>query len=96
MFATAPSRAETLKSLPDGIRSARLRSAADAVPPTKPSWTTVVSHPAWEVVRPHIARSWGVTALAENQSDIPNNSEKASNVSTRQRVEYVSADIVKN
>jgi hypothetical protein len=67
-----------------------------AVPQTNPSCTMVVSQPAWAVVSPQIERSWGVTALAENQSDIPNNSEKASNVSTRQRVEYKSAGTVKN
>jgi hypothetical protein len=47
-------------------------------------------------VRPQIDRSCGVTALAENHKDIPNNSAKPSNARTRQRVEYVSADIVKN
>jgi len=65
------------------------------VPKTNPSWTIVVSHPASAVVSPQIDRSCGVTALAENQSDIPNNSAIPSNVSTRQRVDCKSADIVK-
>src|SRR3954447_17723451 len=95
-LAIEPRNAETLKSRPAGTRSARFSRAAIAVPQTKPSWTMVVSQPAWAVVRPQMERSCGVTALAENHSDIPNNSEKASNVSTRQRVEYKSADIVKN
>jgi hypothetical protein len=56
----------------------------------------VVSQAASGTVRPQIDRSCGVTALAENQSDIPNNSAKPSNARTRQRVEYVSCDIVKN
>jgi len=37
-----------------------------------------------------------VTALAENQSDIPSSSAKPSNASTRQRVELVSVDIATN
>jgi hypothetical protein len=73
-----------------------LSTAAMAVPQTNPSWTMVVSQAASAVVSPQIARNCGVTALAENQSDIPSNSAKPSNVSTRQRVEYVSGDIVKN
>jgi hypothetical protein len=56
----------------------------------------VVSQAASTGVSPQIERSCGVTALAENQRDIPNNSAKPSNASTRQRVEYVSGDIVKN
>ena len=55
----------------------------------------VVSHPASAALRPHIWRNTGVTALAENHNDIPNNSAKPSNVRTRQRVEYRSAAIVK-
>lgn len=95
-FQIEPRSAEALKRRPAGTRSARFSRAAIAVPQTNPNWTMVVSQPACAVVRPQIDRSWGVTALAENHSDIPNNSEKASNVSTRQRVEYKSADIVKN
>ena len=95
-FTAAPSSAQTLKNLPAAMRSARLRTAATAVPQTKPNWTIVVSQPASDVVRPQINRSCGVTALAENHKDMPNNSAKPSNASTRQRVEYVSADIVKN
>ena len=56
----------------------------------------VVSQPASEVVGPQIERNCSVTALAENHSDIPNNSAKPSNASTRQRVEYVSGDFGKN
>ena len=56
----------------------------------------VVSQAASAVVSPQICCSCGVTALAENQSDIPSNSARPSNASTRQRVEYVSANIVKN
>ena len=76
--------------------SARFRIAATAVPQTKPNWTLVVSQPASTAESPQIDRSWGVTALAENHSDIPNNSAKPSNVSTRQRVDCRSADIQKN
>ena len=58
--------------------------------------TIVVSQAASDVVRPQMPLSWGVTALAANHNDMPNNSAIPSNARTRQRVEYVSADIVKN
>src|SRR5438046_8945419 len=65
-FAKAPNRAEMLKSRPAGITSARFRTAATAVPQTKPSWTIVVNQPASALVRPQIERSWGVPAVAEH------------------------------
>ena len=60
--------------------------AATAVPQTNPNWTIVVNHAASDVVSPQIERNCGVTALAENHSDIPSNSAKPSNARTRQRV----------
>ena len=62
--------------------SARLRNAATAVPATKPSCTTVVSHPACPSPSPHWAASSGESALAVNQSDMPMSSARE----TRTRV----------
>ena len=49
------------------------------------SWARVPALTPSAVVSPQICRSCGVTALAENQSDIPSSSAIPSNASTRQR-----------
>ena len=48
-----------------------------AVPPTKPSWTAVVSQPAWLALRPQRRWSSGETALAVNHRDMPKSSAEA-------------------
>ena len=63
-LAAAPRKAAALNNLAEGMRSGRLSTAANAVPQTNPSWTTVVSQAPSEVVSPQMALSWGVTALA--------------------------------
>src|SRR5512132_2288564 len=50
--------------------SARLSSAATAVPATKPICTPVVSHPACAASRLHSAWSLGATALEVNHTDM--------------------------
>src|SRR5512140_877489 len=61
--------------------SARLRSAAAAVPATKPSCTALLSHPAWTSLSAHAALSCGARALAENHTDIPSSSASARSAS---------------
>jgi len=54
-----PAGRRALKKPPGRDQVARLRTAATAVPQTKPNWTIVVSHAASDVVSPQIERSWG-------------------------------------
>ncbi len=84
-LAAAAHSAEVANRDRAGTTSARLSSAAAAVPNTKPSWTTVVSQPACWALRPQSAWSCGATALAVNQSDIPSSSASESRSRIPQR-----------
>src|SRR5438874_1529269 len=84
-FAAAPTIAATAKYQREGSTSARLSTAAIAVPQTKPSCTMVVNHAASPRVKDQDSESCGETELAANQSDIPSSSAPASNASIRQR-----------
>ena len=84
-FAVAPVSAATAKYQREGRTSARLSTAAIAVPQTNPSCTIVVNHAASPRVNDHVCQSCGETALAANHSDIPRSSAPARMASMRHR-----------
>ena len=64
--------------------SARLVIAVASVAATNPAWTATVSHAVWEADNSKASASDGVTAVAENHSDMPSSSATASAPSMRQ------------
>ncbi len=73
----APNSALSATSRRAGIRSARLSTALSSAPTTKPSCTLIVSHDCPAPPSRHSSVSCGMTAEAENQSDMASISASA-------------------
>jgi len=65
----APNRALKAINRCAGIRSAQLSAALARAPTTNPICTDIVIQACIVALRSHSAVNWGITALAENQSD---------------------------
>ena len=82
-LATAPATHPTAIRTRGLITSARLAIAVASVAATNPACTAIVSHAPWVGDSSKASASDGVTAVAENHSDMPSSSARASAPSMR-------------